>query len=376
MTAAKRVLQVIHSLHFGGAENVVAQLATGMNREEFDVRVACTRESGRIGEQITAAGITVTSATPTGRLSHHLAPLRMLRVIREFRPHVVHSHGIVAISAIGPLARLGLLPRWIHTFHYGNYPYANRRHMWVEGLYARGARELIAVAGRQRDAVIRYHRLRPERVVVVPNGVRSNPHLGDPAVRNAKRAELGLGERDFVVGTVCVLSEQKGVPYFLEAAARLAPLHPQMRFLIVGGGPMEAELRAEAARRGLGTRVLFTGWRADVQELLMTLDVWVMASLWEAMPLALLEAMAARRPMIVTDVGDNAALVGHGECALVIPPRDALALGDAVERLQRDPALAGGLAARALRTFESRFTVGEMIRAHERMYRSAPGVSP
>jgi glycosyltransferase involved in cell wall biosynthesis len=362
-------------MHPGGAEKVVAQIATGLDPERYEVRVACVRETGRIGDEVAAHGVPVTPLMNGPESSPYSTPWTLLGVVRRFRPHVVHSHGIVALTAAGPLALLGALPRWVHTFHFGNYPYASRRQMFLERILSRRATKLVCVASSQRDSILRHHRFSPQKVVIIPNGVGASPFGDNEEVRRGKRAELGLSTGDFVVGTVCVLSEQKGIEYLLEAAGDLSSRCAGMRFLVVGSGPLEKELREKSRRLGLSDRVVFTGWRSDIEQILAAIDVFVMPSLWEAMPLALLEAMAARRAIVVTDVGNNAEIVAHGDCAALVRPRDAAGLAGAIEALHADRELAAGMAARALARFNNHYDVKRMIGSHARLYRSIETVA-
>jgi glycosyltransferase involved in cell wall biosynthesis len=165
------------------------------------------------------------------------------------------------------------------------------------------------------------------------------------------------------------MTRQKGIPYLLQAAREVLAGDPRVRFLIVGGGPLDATLRQEAAGLGLDpAHVGFTGWRQDNLALLSALDVFVMSSLWEAMPLALLEAMAARRPIVVTDVGDNRMVVDDGACGLVVPPAQPEAIVTAVRRILADPAAAAAMAERAHVRFTARFTTRHMLGNYEAIY--------
>jgi len=263
---------------------------------------------------------------------------------------------------------LRLTPRWIHTFHFGNYPYALRRYMLAERLSAHAADSLVAVSEGQRDALVRYHRLAPERILVLPNGVPDNRFRGDASVRLRKRAELDLAVDAPVVGSIAVLTEQKGMTYLLRAAQAVLQRRPDARFVIVGGGPLEAQLRREAEGLGVAHAVIFTGWRADVAQILLAFDVFVMASLWEAMPLTLLEAMAAGRAVVVTDVGDNRRIVQDGRAGLVVPPRDAPAIAEAVLRLLEGPRAAADLGQVARERFDACFSVSRMMAGYERLF--------
>ena len=374
MTAKVRVLQVIGSMHLGGAENVVVNIARGLDRERFDLAVCCTRELGVLASRLSDQGVEVRLVGPQRRALRHLTPLRLQRLIWQWRPDVVHTHGVPAMLHTGPLSLLGTLPPWVHTFHFGNYGPPRDRDSKMERAFSRRATRLIAVSDAQRAALIRHYDVRPDHIATIHNGVGENPFVNDPTTRTRKRAELGLGADAIVLGCVAVLSEQKGIPYFLQAADTILAHDPRIRIVIVGGGPHEAPLRQQAAALACGERILFTGWRPDSLEILPALDMFVMPSLWEAMPMVLLEAMAARRPIVVTDVGENRAIVQDGRCGVVIPPRNAEAISTAVLSLLAQPDSANEMGARAEVRFREHFTTAHMVAAYERLFAElAPG---
>ena len=367
-----RILQVIGALYFGGAEKVVASLALGVDRSRFEMAVCLTRGFGPLSEAVRAAGIPLDLAVPQTRINHYLASWHVARAIRRHRPDIVHTHGLPGMAVVGPVAYLGQAAKWIHTFHYGNYPYDNARYMFAERVFSRAATELVAVAEAQRQTLIKHHHLDPSRIITLPNGVRDNAFFPErDATRKRKREELGLPLDAPIVGTIAVLSEQKGVQYLIEAAKQVVERMPGVLFVVAGDGVLRESLTQQAAAAGLGETVRFIGWRQDVGELLLAFDIYVMSSLWEAMPLALLEAMAAGRPIVVTDVGDNRRIVLDGEAARVVPPADGSAIAGALLELLEQPDTARELAARARARFEARFTIAKMVSAYEQLYRCA-----
>lgn len=363
-----RVLQTIGSMHIGGAENVVVELARGLDRRRFDVEVCCTKELGVLAELLRTESVPVTlAAAPSHRL-RHATPYFLHRAIRRFKPDIVHTHGTPSLLHVAPLAAIGLSPRWVHTFHYGNYAAVQGRQIELERRFCRFATDLIAVSEAQRQSIIDRYALAPHRIQTITNGLRFQATAGSTVDR---RTELGLAPDDVVVGCLAVLTEQKGVTYMLQAARLLRDRAPRVRFLIVGGGPLEKGLRAEAEALGLGDRIVFTGWRTDATALLHVFDVWVMASLWEAMPMALLEAMASRRAIVVTDVADNRRIVGDGACGRVVPPKDPQAIADAVAWLIDHPSEARAMGERAAQRFHAHYTTGHMVSAYERLFAGA-----
>jgi glycosyltransferase involved in cell wall biosynthesis len=370
-----RVLQVIGSAHIGGAEKVVVDLVRGMDPDRFEVALCCTRGLGVRAEELKADGVEVMLAAPSKHALRHLTPLSLRNHVARWRADVVHTHGTPGLLHTGPLAALGLLPPWIHTFHYGRYGELKNRQMTFERVLCRAATQLVAVSNAQRESIIKAHGVQPGSILTILNGVQERAEVDPAQARLQARADFGLDPDDIVVGCVAVLSEQKGITYLLQAAKQIVDRAPRARFLIVGGGPAEAALKSEAAALGLGSRVIFAGWRPDGRRLLPALDVFVMSSLWEAMPMALLEAMAASRAIVVTDVSDNRAVVENGACAVLVPPADAGAIADALMSLLNDPGMARTMGERAFRRFSEGFTTGRMVSEYEALYERL-GASP
>jgi len=362
-----RVLQVISGMHIGGAEQVIVEIIRGLDRNRFDVGVACTRGLGLLGEQLKSEGVDVTLAAPPSRHLRHLIPLYLYRQIRRFRADIVHSHTTPSMLHVGMLGALRLLPPWVHTFHFGRYNGAVSSDHRRERYLGRRATQLVAVSESQRRALIEHQGVAPEHITTITNGVRPVTPLS-AAEMVGIRADFAFRPEHLVIGCIAVLTEQKGITHLLDSAKRLCESLPHARFLIIGGGPLEQPLKDKAALLGLADRVVFTGWKQDAARLLPGVDVFVMPSLWEAMPLALLEAMAARRQIIVTDVGDNRAIVDNGRCAVVIAPGNADAITNAVLRIAGNPRESAAMAGRAQQRFEERFTTRHMIAAHAQLY--------
>jgi glycosyltransferase involved in cell wall biosynthesis len=363
-----RVLQAIGTMHIGGAENVVVELCRGLDRSRFDVALCCTRETGVLSDRLKAESIEVILGAPPSRRLRHFTSFYLDRVVARFQPDIVHTHGTPSLLHTGPLAVLRRLPPWVHTFHFGNYAAATGRMMTAERWFCRAATQLVAVSDAQRRQIIDFHGLSPDRIMTIVNGVSGHTRPNDGEARAARRAQCGFGPDDIVVGCVAVLSEQKGVTYLIQAAREFLKFDDRLRLLVVGGGPLQPALKADAERIGLGPRAVFTGWQPDGVEWLKALDVFIMSSLWEAMPMALLEAMAAQKALVVTDVADNRAILENGRCGIVVPPRDAAAIADGVRRIVQDPDAAREMARRAGERFAAQFTTARMVRDYECLY--------
>ena len=218
----------------------------------------------------------------------------------------------------------------------------------------------------------------PRRIVVIPNGIDLSP-FDAPAVPSV-RGELGIPADATVVSMVSRLNPTKGVEHLLDAIAQIAPRYPKLRLLVVGEGLVARDgvvmqdreyldsLVQRTRMLGLSDRVVFTGYRADVAAILAETNVFALPSLSEGLSNVVLEAMAARRPVIATRVGGTPEIVRDGETGILVPPVDSRAIAAALSQLldNREQAIAMGLAGR--RAVEDKYSVARMVQATEQVY--------
>jgi glycosyltransferase involved in cell wall biosynthesis len=205
--------------------------------------------------------------------------------------------------------------------------------------------------------------LRASRVITIPNGA------GIVAVTDSSlREEMGLQTGDLLALAVGNLYAVKGQRYLLDALALLAERFPRLHVAIAGRGEMEGALRAQAGALGLGGRFHLLGLRSDIGNLLAGADVFVMPSLSEGLPLALVEAMLAARPIVASAVGDIPVVLENGRAGVVVPPADAAALARALATLIDDPGHARTLGAAAARRAQAEYTAERMVERYVALY--------
>ena len=361
------VLQVIHSLHIGGAEKVVVDLATKLDSKRFDTVVCCLNEKGILAEELEAAGINIVVPEKSKR-HRYLNSLALRHTIQELSPDIVHTHGTPALLHAFPAYMLGKLPPMVHTFHFGNYPNVPKKYLYAERIGIRFAKRLVAVSYHQRDAVMRALYVRPKSIKTILNGVAKIPVPNNTGYREAVRKKLGVGKNDILIGCVAVLTIQKGITYLLDAVRQVSDKSKDIRIVIIGGGPLQENLETEADNKGVSEVVSFLGWRNDADELMAAFDIYVAPSLWEGLSISLLEAMSAGLPIVATDVGDNSKVIKNGLSGLLVPPGDADALGDALQEMinKRDEAKRMGEAASSY--YMSHLTVDHMVENYDHLY--------
>jgi glycosyltransferase involved in cell wall biosynthesis len=369
-----RLLFLIHSDEPGGAETVFLQLVTGLAHRGHEVTVGIAGD-GWLRARLAEAGVEVTPLRFRG--PGDAALLRaIVRLIRERRPDVVQCfmsrmnlYGSVAAAVTGvPVVtsvrgpegpgRWGRLPEW---------------------LVGRLSTRIVTVSRELEQGLA--GRLPAGKLVTIANGV-DLARFGAvaPDERSAVRAAFGVPECACLVGTVGRLDPVKRVDDLIEAVALRqggaggdpgvgVPTSPRPLYaLIVGDGVERQRLTALATERGVGAQVLFAGMREDVPRILAAIDLFVLASGSEGQPNAILEAMAAARPVVATDVGGVRELVVHGETGLLVPAGDPAALAAAIGALQDDPATAKAFGEAGARRAASRFGRERMVAEYEAVY--------
>lgn len=357
----------------GGIEYGLLNLFRSFDPSVVRPRLICLKERGALGDLFRGGGFPLHVVGRSGRYDPRTVP-RLVRRFRTDRTDVVmvSAHARASMTLGRVAARLAGVPANIVSVHEMDFvPLGQRciaRHD-LETLFLSDA--LVLLADRQG----KYLRMsegvgsrpwRRIREVVIPNGVPS-PALPSAEEITAARAELRLGPSDFVVGIVARLSDAKAHHVLIDAIARLAPARPNVQLVVVGDGPRNAELRHVVAERGIADRVRFTGDRRDVHVLLRLFDVFCLSSDWEAMPLAVLEAMAVGLPVVVTDCGALRDVVTDGIEGYVVAVGDSAAIADRLDRLAVDPALRARLGAAAGARFDKDHCIERMARRYERL---------
>lgn len=364
------VLTVIDALMTAGAETVATRIALGLDSSRFESIICSTRPSRR--EHVAAAraqGVEVLELNRRSRLDvWRWQPL--VRLLRSGRVDVVHSHKFASNLWGSLLVPGGRLPVFLAHEHSWSYEGILRRLVDRE-LIARRARAIVAVSPRDRMRMIELERIPADKVVFIPNGIPDWPS-GDGA---RARRELGIEPTEQIVGTVCGLRPEKELETALRALGMLAPKRPMLRFVVVGDGPERARLEQLADELGVPTRFLGHRPNDQVPDLVAAMDVVVLPSRFEGMPLAMLEWMAAGKAIVASRVGGIPSIVQDEQEALLVPPRDSVAFAQAIARLLDDPSERRrlGKAARRRQRAEFRFehTLDLLEGLYARLYAEA-----
>jgi glycosyltransferase involved in cell wall biosynthesis len=247
-------------------------------------------------------------------------------------------------------ARWAGAPIVIHTVHgWGHHdrqhPLVRRSYITLEKLSLPMTDRLIAVSPLNTAKGIKDGIGQPENYNMIRSGIELDRFGCSQVPRDQTRSSLGIPANAIIVGSVTRLSPQKAPLDFVRAASRIAESMPEAYFVMVGDGPLRPQVEALAAELGLADRLILTGLRRDVPELMAAFDIFVLSSLWEGLPRVLPQAMATGLPVVATAIDGNAEIVVDGVNGRLTPPNEPLALAQAVVELLRQPHLAAQMGA-------------------------------
>lgn len=361
-----RIMLVTTSLMVGGAEIQVYLLARQFAGMGHQVEVVSMRQPLAFVQELQDVGVSVTSLGFTRGKPSLSGLLRLVRRVRLWRPDVVHSHMIHA-NLLARVSRLfAPVPVLISTVHS-----LTEGARWRELAYrATDALATLSTNVCQAGAV-RYQRVGAVpagRMIAVPNGIDVDAFHYSPERRARARAELELGDR-FVWLAVGRLEEPKDLPTMLRAYAGLPP--GQRLLLLAGVGPLHEEAEALAGTLGIAPEtVRFLGQRGDIPDLMSAADAYLMSSAWEGLPLVLIEASAAKLPIVTTDVGGTAEVVQDGVNGFLVPAGRPEELAAAMLRMEgQTEAQLAAMGAAGLALAHERYEIGAVAQRWISLYK-------
>lgn len=357
-----RLLFVVTLAEVGGAQSYVCNLLPAV-RERFDVTVAAHGE-GPLKDAAAALGVPFVALR---QLRRPLSPrdvlglLELVRLFRRLRPDIVHLNSSKA-GVVGRVAAFATrVPACVFTAHGWAFKAttgaSSRLYLWADRAVRRLADSIVCVSETELRAGLAARVCTAERATVIPNAV----DVGPPPPRAEARRPLELV-------SVGRLAHPKDFSTLI-AALDLLP-RGEARLVLVGDGPLRATLEREIEERGLGEQVELVGEVRDVSPHLRSAEVFVLASRSEGMPMSVLEAMAAGLPVVASDVGGVHEVVDDAATGFLVPPGDAAALAERIERLLRDDGLRAAAGAAGRRRVEERFSLPGWRASHLELYES------
>lgn len=358
-----RIAHVLSSLHLGGQERVALDLATSQKAARAEVTAISLGPppEGPLAGEFRSAGATV--ETFVKKAGFDFALSMRLGLWMRGRFDLVHTHNPAALLYGAPAAAMAGVA-CVHTKHGAN-PRAGRR-LIANRLAGRLVDAFVAVSPETAEVARRRKEVAESKLHVIPNGIDLDRFVPDSSAREALRAELGIAHGAWVVGTVGRLAVEKNQDLMLRAVAPL--LRPEDHVVLVGDGPLAGALATLARELGIERRVLFLGARPDVCALLNVLDVFVLSSRTEGLPLVIPEAMATGIPVVSTAVGGISTVIEEGKTGFLVVSGDEAALRAKMALLQRDPDLGRACGGAGRAAALARFSAVRMRSDYQHLY--------
>jgi glycosyltransferase involved in cell wall biosynthesis len=382
MHGVPSILHIVGDSRFGGGTLVIAQLGRAAAALGWRPCVLTTDPEAQAFYR--QQSIEVVDRDLVRRSIHPLRDLigllRLVRLLRQQKFEAVHTHtskgGMVGRMAAW-LARTPIIVHTVHgfAFHEQSGWLARKVYSALERLASHWCDAIVCVSRFHARWALQLGIGNPGKVFAIPNGVVALPELVS-GVRERTRLALNVPPETTLLFTMGRLAPQKGFPWLIDAVAILRKTcAPPVVLAIAGEGPLDQHLREYARSAGVPEQVHFLGFRRDIPELLAASDVVVLPSLWEGLSIALLEAMRVGRPIVTTTIESNLEVAGHGEVALLVPPKDAEALAGAIQRLLHDAPLRARLAGEAQRVLAAHYSEDRVVASYRDLYAHLAGIS-
>lgn len=374
MSSKIKVLQIIQGSKYAGGEKVAYQIAKGLDRQKYDSIVACY-PNGIFADMLREAGVEVFKADMCSKYNI-LTIFRLAKFMRQRHIDIVHTHGSRANFYGRLAARIARVPAIISTIAIilGRESHADvnvvkrKLYIIIDKLTSGFVDKFLVLSEIHRNALANDYNIDLSRIEKIYNGIELGEYNNEPNKGYIIRKEMNISQESQIVGFIGRLAIEKGLSFLLQAFPKVITVFPDVKFLIVGDGSLRVELESLAERLNTHDNCIFTGFRKDIPNILSAIDIFTMSSLFEGMPMVILEAMASSKPVISTDVGGISELVVDGETGILVPPQDPDALAEAIITLLKDKQKAKQMGIAGRKRVEEYFDVKVMVRRTEEVY--------
>lgn len=372
-TTRLRLLHIVGDSRFGGAGRIILRLSDIAHAEGWQVDILTTdpifqRAVKQHGLGLVDLDVIRREIRPLWDLA---GLVRLSKFLLRQRYTIVHTHTSKG-GFVGRLAaQISRVPVIVHTVHgfafHERTPRCPRLfYSSLERIASRWCDRLVSVSEFHRRWALELGICNRSKILAIPNGIAPLPK---PELARAElRRQLNVRERDFLILSMARLAPDKGLDSLIAAASLLLRVERGFQIVIAGDGPERVGLEELARSLGVSDWVTFLGFREDVSDLLAASDLILLPSLREGLSIALLEAMAAGKPIIATNIGSHRELAAQGEIARLVPPSDPPALCEAILQMAADPALRSRLGNNARAVFEHHYTEDRMLDTYKQLY--------
>lgn len=350
-----KVLEVIRQGEIGGGESHVLDLISGFDRNEI-VPVAMAFTKGHMTDTLEEQGVRC-HIVEARRAFDPCIQQKITRIIKEEGIELIHAHGSRAASnMLWAAQRLGLpMVYTVHgwSFHQDQSKWIFKLRAWSEKLICRQSRQVICVSENNRQSGIRHFGL-GENCRVIENGINLTRFDPGKAFKDIRK-EMGIPQEEFIIGFIGRITLQKAPLDFIKSVAIAHAANPNIKGLIIGEGDMKQETDSYIRQEKLERCFYVSGFRTDVPDVLKAIDVFCLPSLWEGLSIALLEAMAMGKAVVVTPTDGTREIIKDHENGMIVPYRQPRKLAEAYQAYEKDRELIKTCGRNALRLIKERF---------------------
>jgi len=363
---AINILHIMSRLPVGGVENQLSMILRKYDKIKFCPFVCSLSDKGEIGKEIEDYGIEV---IPLNKLKHRfdwsivkdIYKLIKTRNVKIVRTHQYHANLYGRLAAW--LAKVPCIVASVHNVYTIDRKFHRRL---INNFLARCTDTVVAVSEAVKKDVLTYDGLSEDRLRVIYNGIDTDRFLNLNG--SLIRSKLGISSGAPVVGTVGRLTLQKGQKYLIDAVSALREKIPQILLLIVGDGPMRGEIENHIRALGVDKNTILLGTRRDIPQLLSAMDIFVLPSIWEGLGTALIEAMAAGKAIIATDIPPVREIINTEKIGILVPVRNSAAIASSIELLLGNKSFAGTLGNNAQERAYSDFNITTTVDKYTNLY--------
>jgi glycosyltransferase involved in cell wall biosynthesis len=365
---------VITKLELGGAQKQLLSLITHLNKERFNLFLFTAQEGLLLPEALSINGITLKKSRCLERainpLKDFLALIEIYRFIKKNNIEIVHTHsskaGILGRFA-ARLAKVKIILYTVHGWSFNDYqPRLLRRlFIWLERICAKFTHKIIVVSHYDKQKGLDNHIGEANKYSLIRYGIDYTEF--QPKVQTL-RQELGISSNALVIGMVACFKPQKSPQDFIMLASLVRDIPKDLRFILVGDGVLGKKVERLISKFNLKKQVILAGWRRDIPRLLSIIDVFVLTSLWEGLPISVLEAMASSKPVVATHTGGIQEVVIEGKTGFLIPPRNIKEMAKRLVLLLKDENLRRNMGENARQSLNFNFTLTNMVKNTENLY--------
>jgi glycosyltransferase involved in cell wall biosynthesis len=369
-----KMLHLLNNFEDKSNNRLVLDLVNGLESNKYCFHVGCAESAGGVlQEEFSRAGVNAINFDMKGYFDFSVIN-RIRNYIKNYEIDVVHTHGL-RVDFLGWLAVwLEVTPLLVATKHNLNFVPGQTGWLWKNILYRLVLAFpdlVITVSENLRESLIKIYGLQPRKVITIHNGINLESFHAPQTVCHyvlALRKKWGLLEGDFVVCFTGRLVKEKGLIYLLHAIRSVLSLYKNCYLLIVGNGPLLGYLKRKAKDLGIEKHVIFTGHQSDIPNILAGIDVLVLPSLTEGLPLSVMEAMAAGKAVISTPVGGVRELIQPEETGLLVPVKNPEALSDAIAFLIKNEQKRSALGVKARVLIKRNYGLETMLKKYDMAY--------